>query len=193
MSDIFHPLLAEIDEGQGQLRSDVISDSTGNANPTRLRKSLQPSRDIDGIAEKVVALNDDVADVDSNAEPHLLTGRSIRILFGYGLLHSDGTLHSIHGTGEIGDEAVARRGEDPTAMRGDQGIDDGPVSVEGAKRADLILPHEAAVAFHIGGEDRGELSFDGWRIQTRHLPNPEYNLTVCEIRGVLSHSGGRRW
>ena len=43
----------------------------------------------------------------------------------------------------------------PTAMGGNQGIDDGPVSVEGAKRADLILPHEAAVAFHIGGEDRG--------------------------------------
>src|SRR6516162_11876369 len=191
MSDILHLLLAEIGEGQGQLRSDVISDSTGNANPTRLRKSLQPSRDIDGIAEKVVALNDDVADVDSNAEPHLLTGRSIRILFGYGLLHSDGTLQSIHATGEIGDEAVARRGEDPTAMRGDQGIDDGPVSVEGAKRAYLILPHETAVAFHIGGEDRGQLSFDGVRFHPRHLPNSEYRPTRCEIRGFLSRSEAR--
>ena len=54
-------------------------------------------------------------------------------------------------------------------MRSDQGIDDGPVSVEGAKRADLILPHEAAVAFDIGGEDRGQLSFDGARFQPRHL------------------------
>jgi hypothetical protein len=69
-------------------------------------------------------------------------------------------------------------------MRGDQGIDDGPVSVEGAKRADLILPHEATVTFHIGGEDRGQLSFDGVRFQLRHLPNPEYRPTGCEIRGL---------
>src|SRR6516162_4351236 len=129
--------------------------------------------------------------MDADPKPHLLTSRSIRILFGYDLLHHDGTFHSIHGTGEIGDEAVARRGEDPTAMRGDQGIDDGPVSVEGAKRADLILPHETAVALHIGGEDRGELSFDGWRFQPRHLPDFEYRPTTCEIRGVLSHSEAR--
>jgi hypothetical protein len=37
-------------------------------------------------------------------------------------------LHGIHGAGEIGDEAVARRVEDPTAMRGNQPIDDDPVS-----------------------------------------------------------------
>jgi hypothetical protein len=29
-------------------------------------------------------------------KPHLLTGRSICILFGYGVLSRDGTLHSIH-------------------------------------------------------------------------------------------------
>ena len=121
--------------------------------------------------------------MDADPKPHLLTSRSIRIFFGYGFLHSDGTFHSIHGTGEIGDKAVTRRGEDPTAMRGDQGIADGPVSVEGAKRADFISPHKAAVAFDVGGEDRGELSFDGWRVQPRHLPNYEYRPISWKIRG----------
>jgi hypothetical protein len=69
-------------------------------------------------------------------------------------------LHGIHGTGEIGDEAVASRVEDPTAMRGDQPINDNPVSRERAKGADLIEPHQAAVAFDIGGKDCGELPFD---------------------------------
>ena len=156
---------------QGQLRPDLIPHRTRDANPARLRKSFQPGRDIDGIAEEIVALHDDVADVDADPKPHLLTDRSIRILLGYGVLHRDGTLHGIDGAGEIGDEAIASRVEDPTAMRGDQAIDDDPVSGEGAERADLIEPHQAAVALDIGGEDRGELPFDRVRFQRRHLPD----------------------
>src|SRR5215472_4888423 len=162
-----------------------------DANSARFRKSFQPGRDVHRIAEEIVALYHDIADVDADAEPHLLTSRSIRILLGYDLLHSDGTFHSIHGTGEIGDEAIACRGEDPTATRGDEPIDNGPVSCQSAEGADLIPPHQTAIAFDIGGEDRGELSFDGWRFQPRHLPNFEYRPTSCEIRGVLSHSEAR--
>jgi len=71
---------------------------------------------IDGIAEEIVALNDDVADMDADAESHLLMGLFLRILLGYGVLPRDSALHGIDGAGEIGDETVARRGEDPTAM-----------------------------------------------------------------------------
>jgi hypothetical protein len=81
-----------------------------------VRKSLQAGRDINPIAEEIVALHDDVADVHPDAEPHLLTGRPISILLFYSLLHFDSTLHGIHSAGEIGDETVARRVEDPTAM-----------------------------------------------------------------------------
>jgi len=66
----------------------------------------------------------------------------------------------VDGAGEISDEAIARRVEDPTAMRAYQPIDDDPVRGEGAERAHLVLPHQAAVALDIGGEDRGELPFD---------------------------------
>ena len=154
---------------------------------TRLSKSLQLSRDIDGIAEEMVALNDDVADVDADAEPHVLADRSISILLRYGVLHCDSALHGIHGAGEVSDEAVTRRVEDPTAMRGDEPIDNDPIRGEGAERADLIEPHQSAVAFDVGSEDRGELSFDGMGFQRRHLPD-HYSLTGREIRGVLRHS-----
>ena len=73
-------------------------------------------------------------------------------------------------------------------MRGDQAIDDYPVAGEGAESADLISPHEGAVARDIGGEDRGEFAFDGVRFHPRHLPNPEYRPTGYEIRGSLCHS-----
>jgi hypothetical protein len=64
-----------------------------------------------------------------------------------------------HGAVEIGDETVARGVEDPTAIRGDEPIDNYPVSRERAKGADLIEPHQAAVAFDIRCEDRRELPF----------------------------------
>ena len=111
------------------------------ARTTLTDKSLQTGGDIHGVAKKVVILNDDVADVDADPKSHLLTRRPIGILLAYSLLHSHGTLHGIHSAGEIGDEAVARCIEDPTAMRGDQAIDYDPVGREGAKGADLIEPH----------------------------------------------------
>jgi len=42
-------------------------------------------------------------------------------------------LHGIYDTGEIGDEAITRRVEDPTAMRANQAIDNDPVSRERAE------------------------------------------------------------
>src|SRR5216684_647415 len=132
-----------------QLCADLIPHYTRDANSARLRQSFQASRDIDGIAEEIVALNNDVADVDADPKPHLLADRSISILLGYGVLHRDSTLHGINGAGEIGDETVASRVEDPTTMRGYQPIDDDPIRGEGAKGADLIEPHQSAVAFDI--------------------------------------------
>jgi hypothetical protein len=103
--------------------------------------------------------------VDADAEPHLLIGRSLRVLPGHGLLNCDGTLHRIYGAREIDDEAIARCVEDPTSMRGDQVVDDDSVSRESAKSADLISAHEGAVARDIGGENCGKLSFDGSGLQ----------------------------
>jgi hypothetical protein len=84
-------------------------------------------------------------------------------------------LRGIHGAGEISDEAIARCIEDPASVRGDKGIDDGSVPVESAERADLISLHEAAIAFDIGCEDRGKLSFDGARFQGFGTSQVEYS------------------
>jgi len=118
-----------------------------------------------------VALHYDIADVDADAEPHLFTRRSIQILAHHGVLHCDSTLHGIDGAGEIGDETVARDVEDPTAMRGDQAIDDDPIRGEIAERSNFVESHQAAVRLDIGCEDCGELPFDRVRFQPRHLPD----------------------
>src|SRR6266446_10902903 len=102
LSDIFYLLRAKIGEGQGQLCADLIPHHTGDANPARLRESLQSGRDIHGVAEEIVALNDDVADVDADPKPHLLADRSISILLRYSVLYRDSALHGINGAGKVG-------------------------------------------------------------------------------------------
>jgi hypothetical protein len=184
-------LLTEISEDQGQFGAYMVLHNTGDANPTRFRKSFQPGRDIDGIAEEVVALNHDVADVERDPKPHLLTGRPIRILLGYGVLNRDGTLNGVHGAGEVGDEAVTRGIENPTAMRGDQVIDDDPVGRERSKGTDLIAAHEGAVARDIRGENRSELSFDGWRFQGSAPPQARVYTDLVGDPRVLNHSRSR--
>jgi len=69
-------------------------------------------------------------------------------------------------------------------MRGDQAIDDDPVSRARAKGADLIESHQAAVALHIGGEDRGELSFDGVRFQRSAPPGTSIARYVERSEGL---------
>jgi hypothetical protein len=65
-------------------------------------------------------------------------------------------------------------------MRGDQPINDDPVSRERAEGADLISPHEKTIAFDVGCEDRRELSFDTWASKVWPLPI-EYSPTRQEI------------
>jgi hypothetical protein len=79
----------------------MLLHSARDADPSWLRKTFQPSRDIDRIAEQIVALHHDVADVNANAESHLLIGEAIGVLFGYGVLYFNSTLHCVHGTREV--------------------------------------------------------------------------------------------
>jgi hypothetical protein len=76
--------------------------------------------------------------------------------------------------GEVSQNAVANRVENPTTMRSDQAINDDPVSRAGVKSTHLISPHQPTVARDIGGKNRGELSFDGARFQSSAPPQTRF-------------------
>src|SRR5262249_53056837 len=67
-----------------------------------------------------------------------------------------------------------------------QAVNDLAIRRERAQRTDLVDAHQAAVAFDIGGEDRGELAFDlghvyphqeGWPV-IECSSNPSYKGSV---------------
>jgi hypothetical protein len=98
--------------------------------------------------------------MDADAEPHLLAGQATLVFFFDGVLDRDGAFDGIDCARKIGDETVAGGIEDAAAMGGDQSIEDYPVGLQPAQRADLVQPHEAAVLGNIGRKYHGELSFD---------------------------------
>src|ERR1700719_4693737 len=98
--------------------------------------------------------------MDADAETHRLAGRVTLVFFFNGVLDRDGAFDGIDRTCKIGDKTVAGGIEDPAAMGGDQSIEDGPVGLQPAQRADLVQPHQPAVLGNVGREDHGELSFD---------------------------------
>ena len=78
------------------------------------------------------------------------------------LLDLDGALHRIGGGGKLHQHAVARRLDDAAMGLGDRGIYElQPVRLEPCQRARFIEFHEAAIADHVGGEDRHQTAFDG--------------------------------
>ena len=62
--DVLHRLLAEVGEGERQLVPDLVIRGAGDAQTTRLAERFEARRNVHAVAEDVIAVDDDVADVD---------------------------------------------------------------------------------------------------------------------------------
>ena len=87
----------------------------------RLGEPLQAGGDVDAVAEDVVALDDDVAEVDADAEfDARLVGRAA-VAVGHAGLDLDGAAHRLDDAGELDQQAVAGALDDAAAVVGDCG------------------------------------------------------------------------
>ena len=84
--------------------------------PTRRRFRLQPRGDVHAIAVEIVAVDDQVAEVQADAEHDGGVLGLIPIGFGHRLLELDGGAKRIDGAGELDQRAVARQLDQPATM-----------------------------------------------------------------------------
>ena len=66
--DVLQRLLAGILEGEIEPVADIVADRAGHRDAARLGDALDARRDVDAIAIDVVVLEDDVAEIDADAE-----------------------------------------------------------------------------------------------------------------------------
>src|ERR1700687_3198843 len=95
----------------------------GNADAAWLSDSLKACGDVDTIAENIVVVDDDVADVNTDAKFDPEFRRHAGVLFSHLSLDFDRTARRIDSTGALDQHAVASSLEDATAVRGNPRFD----------------------------------------------------------------------
>src|SRR5271169_2343316 len=66
--NVFDLLRPKVLEGKAQLVEHLIAHHTTDTDATRFRQRLQPRGDIHAVTKDVVAVNDDVTDVDAHTK-----------------------------------------------------------------------------------------------------------------------------
>jgi len=132
----------------------LSENSLGNANTTRVRHALESGRNVHSIAEYVIAVDYYVSQVDTDtALDTPLDGRGI-VKPEHALLHFEAASHGIDDTGELEEQSVTRRLDDPSAVLFDSWIDEfAPVRFYRRERGFLICSHESRISSNVGGDD----------------------------------------
>ena len=120
------------------------------ADATGRGRGLDARRNVHAVAEQIAALDDDVAQVDANAELHLLFGREMFVARAQCGLDFGRAANGFDCAVEFGEQRVARRIEDPSSVQTDQRFEDFPVAAKHAHRTLFVLGHHLAVACDVG-------------------------------------------
>src|SRR2546421_13118976 len=99
--DVLDLLPADIRKRVGQLAVELIPHHTGYADAPGLGESLQPGGDIDAVAENVVAIGDNVAEIDADPKPDAPVFRHVGFVIEDQALHLYGAAHRIDDAGEF--------------------------------------------------------------------------------------------
>jgi hypothetical protein len=102
------------------------------------------------IAVEIVAIHDQVAEVQADAKDDGGFRRLVPIGFSHCLLELDGRAKRIHGAAELDQSTVARQLDQPAAVTSQCRLQTLlPVASQARKRAALIPTHQAGIADHV--------------------------------------------
>ena len=161
LCDVLELLLAHVGHVDGKLALDLLKSIVRKTNRARRGQRLDPCGDVDAVAVDVALVDDDIADVDADAEFDAAVFGNVRIALGGTALRVEREAHRVDGAGEFHQRAVAGGLDDAAVMFGNLGMEQfAPDRLYRGKGAFLVGAHHAAIADHIGGEDSGQAPGD---------------------------------
>src|SRR5207249_3239801 len=142
-----HRLVARIVERKRQSAADLVAHGARAADPAGLGETLQSRRDVDAVAENVVALGDDIAKVDADAELDAAVGIKPGIAVDHPALDLGGAAHRVDDAGEFGEEPIAGGLDDAPLMLADLRVDQlAAMRPEAVERLLFVRPDKARIA-----------------------------------------------
>src|SRR5262252_400944 len=120
--DVLDLLLAHVFERDGELVAYLVSYHPADADAARFSQSLKPRCDVDTVAEDVVVVDDDVAEIDPDAEIDAPFGVDASITCGHLALHFDRATNRIDHAHKLAKQTVARCVDDAAAVLPDLGV-----------------------------------------------------------------------
>jgi hypothetical protein len=119
--------------------------------------SASSRRHVDTIAVDIVAVADDVADVDADTEFDAPVSWHFDIAIGHGALNIDGAADGVDHADELHEHPVSGRLDDAATVLGDLGVDQFlAMRLKLAQRAFLIGAHQPTVAGDVASEYRSQ-------------------------------------
>src|SRR6516164_10245562 len=131
-------------EGDGELVAHLISYHPADADAAWFRQAFKARCDVDPVAEDVVVVDDDVAEIDADPEIDAPFGAHAGIACGHLALHLDRATNRIDHARKLAEQTVARRVDDAAAVLPDLRVDNlPPQRLQRSERTFLIRRHQA--------------------------------------------------
>ena len=147
-------MLANVVEVKVELTCSIFLHACGYTDTARLSQALKSGCDVDGVAEDIAVLDNDVAGIDADAELNAIFQWYSRVSLDDCGLDLGCTPQCVHDTAELGEEAITRRFEEPAVMRGDLRIEQLVADrFDRLESAVLVCPDQPRISRHIGGKD----------------------------------------
>jgi hypothetical protein len=112
---------------------------------------LEPCRNVDAVTIDPSLVVDNVSEVDTDAEQHAAWLRHLLVARSHDGLDLDRALGRADHARKFGEDAIASRVDDATAVAADEWQDHGLVGLEVADGGGLVLAHQPTVADDVGG------------------------------------------
>ncbi|KSV68923.1 hypothetical protein N185_29105 [Sinorhizobium sp. GW3] len=147
----------------------MISYSSRYTDAAGIGQAFKPSGDVDPIPEDIAVSHQNIADVDPDAEVHLVFVGKRPVGTPHGLLDGDRTVEGMHNRWEFRQHAVPRGPEDLSMSTFNKAVDDSTMRCQGRQSLLFVGIHQPRVTFDIRSQDRCKLSFKWWRL---HVNDP---------------------
>ncbi len=161
-NDIFQRFLAEIDERDLDPPADVLMRRTGDQDAAGFADTLEPRSDIDALAENVLALNQDIAEMDADTVDDAPGFGNDGVAFNHQLLDCDRAFDRVDDGRKLQQQSVAHGLDDAPAPARDDWQRRFTMLPHRPRRPGLVLAHEARIADDVDRHDRGQSAGFGY-------------------------------